>query len=117
MLSSGPVKQGFESTWGRVLALFCLCLLFAYKKKPILFFFVSVICVFLVWSDSVRTAAAVVIMYHLTAVPHVLMCRSIFHNVLFTAIERQIALSGFDPSIPCFRVFFCFFFVFFSLGG
>ena len=76
--------------------------------NPIRFFRFSdlVICGFFVWSDSVRTAAAVVIIYRFTAVPHVLLYSSTINNVLFTAVGRQ--MSGFEPSLPCFCVFFVF---------
>ena len=107
MLASGPVEQGFESTWGRVLALFFLCLFFAYTKIHTIFF-VVVIFGILVWSNSVRTAAVVVIMYLFTAVPHVLYSSTI-NNALFTAVGRQ--MGGFEPSLPCFCVFFSFFFL------
>ena len=116
MLASGPVELGFESTWGRVLAsLFSLCLFFAYTKIHTFFFrFIDlVICGFIVWCGYVRTAAAVVIMYRFSAVPHVLYSSSsTIDNVLFTEVGRQ--MSGFEPSLPCFCVrifpFFSFFF-------
>ena len=43
MLASGPVEQGFESTWGRVLVCFFLSLFCLYKKTyfEVRFFFVS----------------------------------------------------------------------------
>ena len=41
VLSSGPVEQGFESTWGQVLSFFPPLPLFGYTKTHI--FFVSVI--------------------------------------------------------------------------
>ena len=73
---------------------------------------------FLVWSDSVRNAAAVVLMYRFTAVAHVLLYSSTTrysgvynNNVRFTAVGRLT--SGFEPSL-C--VFFRIFFVLF-LGG
>ena len=85
MLASGPVKQGFDSTWGRILAFFSFASVLPILK-PIRFFRFSdlVICGFLVWSDSVRTAVTVVIMYRFRAVPHVLYS-STTNNVLFTA--------------------------------
>ena len=78
MLASGPVEQGFEFTWGRVLALFFPCSFFPILK-PIRFFRFSdvVICGFLVWSDYARTAAAVVIMYRYTVEPHVLLLQQL----------------------------------------
>ena len=50
------------------------------------------------------TAAAVVIMYRFTAVPHVLLYISTIKNVLLTAVGRQ--MSGFEPSLP--SLCFCF---------
>ena len=87
MLASGPVEQGFEFTWGRVLALFFPCSFFPILK-PIRFFRFSdvVICCFLVWSDSVRTAAAVVIMYRFKAVPHVVYSNAINNVLVNTAV-------------------------------
>ena len=124
VFSSGLVELGFESTWGRVLAFFSFCIFFAYTKIRTIFFCFSdlVICGFLVWSDSVRTAAAVAIMYRFTAavaimyrftsVPHVLLYSSTINNVLFTAVGRQT--SRFEPSLRCFLLppprFFSFFF-------
>ena len=72
-------------------------------------------CGCLVWSDYVRTAAAVVLMYRFTAVPHLLLYNSITNNVLvlFTAVGRQ--MSGFEPSLPCVFVF-DFFSFFFCVG-
>ena len=100
MLASGPVEQaqGFESTWGRVLAFFFLRLFFAYTKIYTIFFRFSdlVICGFLVWSDSVCIA-------HFYTVPHVLLYISAINSVLFTAVGRQI--SGFEPSLRCFCAF------------
>ena len=60
------------------------------------------ICGFLVWSDYVPTAAAVVIMCPFTAEPHVLLYGSTINNVLFTAVGRQ--LREFEPSLRCFSV-------------
>ena len=51
-------------------------------------------------SDSVRSAAAVVIMY-------VLLYSTTINNVLFTTVGRQ--MSCFEPSLPCVCVFFSFF--------
>ena len=79
-----------------------------YTKTHTIFFCFSdlVICGFLVWSDSVRIAESVVIVYRFTAVPQV-------NDVLFTAVGRQ--MSGFEPSLPCFCSFFAFFVLF--VGG
>ena len=113
VFASGPVEQGFESSWGRVLRGFFPLSLFCLHQNPYDFFRFSDICSLLVWSDSVRTAAAVVIMYRFSAVPHVLYSSSsTIDNVLFTEVGRQ--MSGFEPSLPCFCVrifpFFSFFF-------
>ena len=80
-------------------------------------FSVLVICGILVWSDSVRTAATVVIMYRFTAVPCALYNGTILRMcmVLFTAVGRQ--MSGFEPSLPCFCAFCFCFFSFFSWVG
>ena len=110
MLASGPVEQGFESTWGRVLALFFLCLFFAYTKIHTIFF-VVVIFGILVWSNSVRTAAVVVIMYLFTAGAHALLYGSTI-NVRFTAVGRQ--MNGFEPFLHC--ALFSLFFVLFWVG-
>ena len=116
MLASGPVQQGFESTWSRVLPFFSFASFLPYTKTHTFFFRFSdlMICGFLVRSDSVRTAAAVVTMYRFTAVPHVLYSSTNIHNVLFTAVGRQ--MSGFEPCLPCFCAFSALFFVLF-LGG
>ena len=57
-----------------------------------------------------RAAAALVIMYRFTAVPHVLLYSSTINNVVFTAVGRQ--MSGSESSLPCFNIvlFFRFFF-------
>ena len=109
MLASGLVEQGFESTWGQVLAFFPpFCLFFTYSKTHTIFFRFSdlVICGFLVWPDYVRTAAAVIIMYQ---VP---FYSSTINTVLIIAVGRQV--SGFEPPLPCFRAFHSLFFRYFS---
>ena len=116
MLASGPVQQGFESTWSRVLPFFSFASFLPYTKTHTFFFRFSdlMICGFLVRSDSVRTAAAVVILYPFTAEPHVLRYGSAINNVLFTAVGRQ--MSGFEPYLRWFCVFLRFIIIFF-LGG
>ena len=117
MLASGPVEQGLKSIWGRVLALVFLCLFFAYIKTHTIFFRFSnlVICGFLECPDSVRTAAAVVIMCRFIAELHVLLYGSTIHIVpgsvcvSRTSDEQVRALSS-------VFVFFRFFFRFFLLG-
>ena len=112
MLASGPVEQGFESTW----SFFFSFAFFLPILKPIRFFRFSVlvICSFLLWSDSVRTAAAVVIMYRFTGVPHVLY-NSTIRNVLVTAVDARRA--GSSPLFPAFVFLFHFFLVGESVNG
>ena len=64
------------------------------------------ICGYLVWSDSLRTAAAVVIMYRFTAVPHVLLTNKFTVYSSKTPDERGRALCS------LFLCFFHFFFIF-----
>ena len=114
MLSFRPIELGFESTWGQVLASFFLSFAsFLPLPKSILFSRCSdlVICGFFVWSDSVRTATAVVIMYLFTAGAHALLYGSTI-NVRFTAVGRQ--MNGFEPFLHC--ALFSLFFVLFWVG-
>ena len=119
VLSPRPLELGFESTWGRVLVLF---LPLPTIKIHTILFRVSdlVICGLWEWSDSVRTAAAaVVIMYPFTA-PHVLLYSSTINStiniVLFTAAGRQ--MRGSSPLFDVFFAFFFFhFFCFFCMNG
>ena len=62
-------SEGFQSTWGRVLAFFSFASFLAILKHVRFFFRFSdlAICGFLVWSDSVRTATAVAIIHRFTA--------------------------------------------------
>ena len=117
MLASGPVELGFESTWGRVLAsLFSLCLFFAYTKIHTFFFrFIDlVICGFIVWCGYVRTAAAVVIMYRFTAVPHVLYSSTINKVLIKYCLQQYRTPDERVRALSCLFLcsFFCLFFHF-----
>ena len=99
MLSSRPLELGFESTGGQIFPVFSLASFFCCKIHTF-FFRLSdlVICRFLVRSDSVRTAEAVVIMCPFTALPHVLLYSSTINNILPIAAGQSDEL---------FRAFLC----------
>ena len=97
VLASGPVKQGFECTRGRVLVFFSL-LIFAHTKTHTFFSFQWYVDVCLY---ALNSSGNNVPFY---SSPHVLLYSSTINNVLFTAVGRQ--MSGFEPSLLCFFVFF-----------
>ena len=91
---------------GRALAFFFLCLFFAFTKTHnTIFFFVSVIWRFVAFQHGSALyvlqqqwkSCSVLQQYHM-------YCTA----VLLTAVGRQ--MSGFEPSPPCFCVFFSIFF-------